>query len=202
MRRKSWGAFFFLLFPTVLVSWALFIGIGVMLSHVCLEQSPFAIASLQAVPFLLPPALFFLIDRDVLRTFLVLVVVAIPLLIAIPGLEGAPQRSKQKETVRRMRVITEAVNVNFGLTNRYPDANSIADLQRQIGKPLPQVDAWCHPFAVASTATGYQIVSFGLGGKPDGQPYVFGQTYKLEDDIVAKDGIFLRMPDGLLPDSL
>ena len=200
MRRRSWGAFFFLLIPAVLLSWGLFIAVGMTLSRVCLEESPLAIAALQAVPFLLPPALFFLIDRNVLRTFLMLIAVAIPLAIAIPGLEGAPQHSKQRETVRRMRAIVTAIEANAARTNRYPDANSMGDLQRQIRQPMPQVDAWCHPFAVASAAKSYQIVSFGLDGKPDGQPYVYARTYKLEDDIVVKDGTFLRMPEGT-PDS-
>jgi hypothetical protein len=192
--RKGWGTFFVLLIPAILLSWALFIAVGTLLSRVCLERSPMAIAGLQAIPFLLPPALYFLIDRALLRTFLMLVAVALPLAIAIPGMEGAPQRSKQKETARRMQAIMTAIENNAARTNKYPDAASIDDLQRQLGQPLPKVDAWCHPFAVAARASGYLIVSFGLDGKPDGKPYVYGKADRLEDDIVAKDGTFLRSP--------
>ena len=196
--RRGWGFFFVALIPAILLSWALYIGIGVAaFSRMCLEPYPFAIGVLKAIPFLLPAALYFLIDRAVLRTFLVLVVVAIPLAIAIPGLENAPQRSKQKETVRRMRAIMTVLEANAVRTNRYPDANNINDLQRQLGQPLPQTDAWCHPFLVTSNKTGYQIVSLGMDRKPDGQPYVYGRPFRLEDDIVAKDGTFLRMPEGI-----
>ena len=195
--RRGWGTFFVALIPAILLSWALFIAVGTLLSRLCLEQSPLAIRALKAIPFLLPPVLYFLIDRAVLRTFLMLVAVTIPLAIAIPSTEGATQRSKQKETVRRMRAIMMALDANATRTNRFPDANDIASLQRQLGVAIPLTDSWCHPFVVTSNARGYQIASLGMDGKRDTEPYVSGTTYKLEDDIVAKDGIFVRMPEGI-----
>lgn len=195
--RKGWRTFFISLVPAVILSWIAFILIGTLLSRVCLERFPFAISALNAIPFLLPPAIYFAIDRSLVRTLLILIAVAIPLAIAIPGMEGVPQRSKQAETMRRMRAIMKAAEVFAAKTNRYPDANSIADLERQLGQALPATDSWCRPFGVTSNATGYQIVSFGLDGRPDGQPYVYARTFKLEDDIVAKDGIFLRAPEGV-----
>jgi hypothetical protein len=161
--------------------------------------------ALAAIPFLLPPALYFFIDRAttkqrvdvVIRTVMMAVAVALPLMIGIPSFEGATQRSKQKETVRRIRNIMTALDAHAVRTNRIPDANDIASLQRQLGVPLPLTDTWCHSFAVTSNANGYQIVSFGMDGKRDAEPYVAGQSYKPEDDIVARDGIFLRKPDGI-----
>src|ERR1700737_246232 len=108
--RRSWGTFFVALIPSILLSWALFIAVGTLLSRLCLEQSPVAIRALKAIPFLLPAALYFLIDRTLLRTFSMLVAVTIPLAIALPGVANAPQRSKQKETVRRMRAIMTALD--------------------------------------------------------------------------------------------
>jgi type II secretory pathway pseudopilin PulG len=194
---RGWIPLLIAIIPAMVLSFIFLIATGVLLEHVCLEQWPFAIALIRAIPFLLPPAIYFAIDRSLVRTLLMLIVVAILLAIATPGLEMAPQHSKQHETLRRMRTIMAALEKNAARTNRYPDANSVADLEKQLGQQLPHEDAWCHPFAIASNAAGYQIVSYGIDGKPDGTPYVYGQTYKLEDDIVAKDGTFLRKPEGV-----
>jgi len=194
---RGWRIFLVGVIPAIALSWIAFIVTGVVLSRVCLEEWPIVISLLGAIPFVLPAAIYFAIDHSLFRTFLILILVTIPLAIAIPSTEGAPERSKQRETLHRMRTIMTAIEVHVAKTNRRPDAKSISDLERQLGEPLPEVDAWCHPFAVSADANGYEIVSYGLGGVPDALPYVYGRTYKLEDDIVAKDGSFLRAPEGM-----
>jgi general secretion pathway protein G len=130
---------------------------------------------------------------------MLLAIVAIIAAIAIPNFLNAVDRGKQKRTMADVRSIGAALE-SYSVDQRaYPVAASVDDLREPLVpkyiKSLPEKDGWGRPLQVASTAEGYQLVSFGKDGVPQGCDG--GSTSAFSADICFADGEFTQWPEGI-----
>lgn len=128
----------------------------------------------------------------------------------IPGMIGSS--SHQKRTMADIRSIGTAVE-SYGIdNNQYPPAHSLDELAKLLAptyiKTLPRQDGWGHDFRYVcwreqSDSPGpdsYLIASPGKDGKwetTDLRKYTESAFQGLDQDIVYKNGSFLRYPASL-----
>lgn len=188
---SGWAVLVTLVVPAIVIEYVLFVVALGQWSRSCSDAENRAV---MAVALGIVPLLYFLIDRRatrerlwrvIARTLAITVVSLLPVAVAYPGLENAPSESKRRDTMKRMEQIAKRLEDYASDHARYPDASSVS----AIGSDLPQMDAWCRPFVVASSATHYSIVSYGRDGRPGG-----GDAYhRYDEDLVYADGAFRRL---------
>ncbi|HLJ73028.1 MAG TPA: hypothetical protein VKU62_00485, partial [Thermoanaerobaculia bacterium] len=89
-----------------------------------------------------------------------------------------------------------ALHTYAAMHHGYPAIDSVAEL----GANLPSEDGWSHRFALRSQANSYILMSYGSCGVPDvasPEKYSGGPTTAFDDDIVMRNGEFIRFPEGL-----
>lgn len=131
-----------------------------------------------------------------MRTIVIAVICALGLAVDLPSMLTIDQRLRQKETMQRMRTIAAALHTYAAAHHRYPAIDGVAAL----GAILPSEDGWSHRFALRSQADSYILVSYGSHGEPDvasPEKYPVGPTTAFDDDIVMRNGEFIRFPEGL-----
>jgi len=152
---------------------------------------------------------------------IILLVVAIPLVIAflgiiaaiaIPNFVTAVQRSKQKRTqadIRSISTATEAYAVDHKVYPRATGMSSLApELEPTYIKHVPLVDGWGHPF---------RYECWSKEGGDDCDAYAFGSsardgrwehdalrdyegdhsTTNFDCDIIFMNGTFVEYPEGI-----
>jgi len=170
-----------------------------------LPQDNAAFALLILAPLLLVTAIYFVIDRafikqsvgaSIVRSLIILLVAFLGLAVEIPSELTIAQRMHQKETMQRMRTIAAALRAYASTHHGFPVTDNVA----AAGANLPREDGWMHPFALRSRADSYFLMSYGSHGEPDvasPEKYPAGPTTRFEDDIVMRNGEFIRYPEGL-----
>lgn len=164
--------------------------------------SKMVIATLLAVAVVAPPLTYFAIDfrlrrrlaSAILRTVIVAFIGLPPLVYVMRELSITSQRTRQSRTLTYLREIADRMEQYRTDHGAYPHATSLPELRRPL-PGLPEVDGWCHPISVRSTAGRCEIVSFGRDGKRDVNPLP-GPTLDFDDDIVVREGAPFRFPEG------
>jgi type II secretory pathway pseudopilin PulG len=135
--------------------------------------------------------------------FFVVVVAGLVAGVALPNLQDAIQRARQKRTVRDIERVSLAVNsyaTDHG--GRYPEAASIEDLARMLAKidpDMPKKDGWGNSLRYRRTPSAFWVASAGRDGKwqkDDPSYYTERATSSFDDDIVCKNGVFVQAPRG------
>lgn len=140
---------------------------------------------------------------------LLLYIPAVVAAIAIPNLLTATQRSKQKRSMADIRAIATAIETYGVEHNRYPEVANIDELapllEPKYIQRLPRVDGWGHAFVYRArcdngSCSSYTVASPGKDGTLE-QPLSdyddqFTATTTFDDDIVFRDGSFVRAPEG------
>ena len=128
-------------------------------------------------------------------------VVGIIAAIAVPNFLHALGRAKQKRTLADMESIAVSIKSYAIDHNRYPDAESLQDLEVELVPTyvpeLPQTDGWGREFVIQSDAAGYMIQSAGGDGTFESDP-PGGATSQVDADIILASGSFVQWPDGLV----
>jgi type II secretory pathway pseudopilin PulG len=121
--------------------------------------------------------------------------------IAIPNLQNAIQRGKQKRTMGEIRTVATAIE-SYAIDNEaYPDVTGDAEELRPFLEPtyilnLPATDGWNNPlvYEIYEDGQGYWIGSLGSDGVSSGPEE--GPTSRFTDDIFMANGVFVTYPDG------
>jgi len=139
--------------------------------------------------------------------------------IVIPNFLDATQKAKQKRTMAEMRSAETAIMSYYGDKESYPEgtASELAPLLAPYGYSGKLVDGWEHPLRYTCLAGAesepsaegeaspaekkcgsFELASPGRDGKFENEPGQYAQgTFEptaYDDDIVVRDGNFLRWP--------
>ena len=124
------------------------------------------------------------------------------LLITGPNQLGAINRGRQKRTMADMRKIGVVLHQYRDAHGEFPATQDLDELSALLleFQPVPDRDAWGHPWVVEVSSSAYTLISLGKCGEPDfASPaqYEFGNTTGLQSDIVYSNGKFVRSPEGV-----
>jgi general secretion pathway protein G len=129
-------------------------------------------------------------------------IIGIVAAIAIPALNSAIQRARQKRTMADLRAVATAVSsyaTDFGFVPRLA-SGEVGSLTGYLiptyVRTLPTADAWHTPMLYESEGLGYTLRSLGSDGVAQGS-LTLGPTTRLADDIVMADGVFVQWPEGI-----
>ena len=151
-----------------------------------------------------------------LELLIVVAIIGIIAAIAIPNLNLAIQRSKQRRTMADMRAIAIAWEARSADTNSYNAAGGVDGVDVQASAPvlasaltptymtvMPTRDGWSNDFAFFTDqafggsieAKRYAIISGGHDGVIS--PGIFTGAFTNYDcDIIYSQGVFLSYPEG------
>ena len=130
----------------------------------------------------------------------VVAIIGILAAIAIPGLQMAVDKSKQRASMADMRGISTAVQLyqidqSIFPSDATPAAALVAMLQPHTKVILPYRDHWLHDYSYHSdNYTWYSLESFGKDGI-DGVDITTATRLQFELDIVYATGRFANAPD-------
>ncbi|HEY3175621.1 MAG TPA: prepilin-type N-terminal cleavage/methylation domain-containing protein [Candidatus Polarisedimenticolia bacterium] len=130
----------------------------------------------------------------------VVAIIGILAAIAIPALQTAVDKSKQRATMADMRGIATAVQLyqideSIFPTDATPSATLVNLLQPHTKVVLPDRDHWLHDYGYHSDSyTWYSLESFGRDGI-DGVDITSATRLQFELDIVYATGRFSNAPD-------
>lgn len=156
-----------------------------------------------------PPLLYLVIDRRltrgrpgpvIARTVLMALLALLWIGIVYPGISNAPQRSRQKETMRRMRQIATILEAYQIDKVAYPVTTDIHQLHKIVGRvygTFEDQDAWCTPFVLESRPKTYTIISLAKDRKRNAAKPIVRETTNFDDDIIFSDGMFVQSPEGV-----
>ncbi len=122
--------------------------------------------------------------------------------IAIPALNSAIQRARQKRTMVDLRAVATAVSsyaTDFGFVPRLAggEVGSLTGyLIPTYVRTLATTDAWYTPLLYESEGLDYTVRSLGSDGVAQGA-LTPGPTTRFADDIVMADGVFVQWPEGV-----
>ena len=136
--------------------------------------------------------------------FVLVAIIGILAAIAIPNLLTAMQRSRQKRTVADIRTGVVAIEEWGAEHNGYPQAASVNEVERIIGRSIPAVDAWQHPYKYECWAdeAGHPCARFGLASAGEDGAFEHESLSEYEEatpsafdcDIVYAGGTFVQTP--------
>lgn len=130
----------------------------------------------------------------------VVAIIGILAAIAIPGLQTAIDKAKQRTTMADMRGIANAVQLyeideSIFPTDGTPAATLVVLLQPHTKMVLPSKDHWVHDYGYHSDSyTWYSLESFGRDGI-DGVDITTTTRLQFDLDIVYATGRFSNAPD-------
>lgn len=126
----------------------------------------------------------------------VVAIIGVLAAIAIPALQAAIDKAKQRATMADMRIVAHAVEV-YGIDRgRLPAGGSDYATLNAVLVPyattaLPQHDGWLHEFAYESDALHtYSIISYGKDGV-DGADITPATRFDFDRDLILSDGVFV-----------
>ena len=135
-----------------------------------------------------------------LELLVVVAVIGILAAIAIPALQTAVDKSKQRSTMADMRGIANAVQLyqidqSIFPTDSTPSTTLVALLQPHTKVILPYRDHWLHDYGYHSDSfTWYSLESFGRDGI-DGVDITTATRLQFELDLVYATGRFSNAPE-------
>jgi len=130
----------------------------------------------------------------------VVAIIGILAAIAIPALQTALDKSKQRATMADMRGVATGVQLyqidqSIFPTDGTAAATLVALLQPHTKTVLPSKDAWHHDYGYHSDSyTWYSLESFGKDGI-DGLDITAATKFQFELDLVYATGRFANSPD-------
>jgi general secretion pathway protein G len=136
----------------------------------------------------------------IIELLIVVAIIGIIVVLVMPNLIGAIQRSRQSRTVADIRMISEGVEAYQNDHSFYPVvvggtvAELGVDLEVYIRK-FNDHDGWGVPIFYESDGLHYTVISFGWGGAST-LPYTPGPTKTFDADIIFVDGAFMQWPEG------
>ncbi|MEW6338322.1 MAG: type IV pilin protein [Acidobacteriota bacterium] len=137
-----------------------------------------------------------------LELLIVVAIVGIVAAIAIPALNAAMERSRQKRSMAEIRALALAVSAygtDFPFVPRLSGATAeqlAPYLTPTYLKHLPIEDGWRHPLQYRAQGLDYTILSPGSDGVfTGGLP--LGPTTSYADDIILSNGQFVQWPEGM-----
>ncbi len=134
---------------------------------------------------------------------IVVTIIGIIAALAIPQLQNAMDRAKQKATMADMRTIGQGLEMYSTDNNVYPRGLNDADAGAVSGfltplylQKVPSTDAWQNPWHIDTNATGtvYTITSYGKDGAPG--PDTGGPMSGFTCDIIYTNSAFYQWPEG------
>ena len=130
-----------------------------------------------------------------IELLVVVAIIGILAAIALPALQSAIDKAKQRATMADMRTVAHAVEV-YGIDQgRLPAGGSDWATLNALLVPyattaLPERDGWQHPFTYESDGLrSYSIVSFGKDGV-DGADISPDTRFDFDRDLILSDGAF------------
>ena len=135
-----------------------------------------------------------------IELLVVVAIIGILAAIAVPALQTALDKGKQRATMADIRGIASGIQVYQLDESIFPVDGTTASalvtlLQPQTKVILPYRDAWHHDFEYHSdTHTWYSLQSFGRDGI-DGVDIAFATRLQFDLDIVYATGRFANAPD-------
>lgn len=135
-----------------------------------------------------------------IELLVVVAIIGIIVAIAIPALQTAIDKSKQRGTMADMRMLGQSVNIYQIDESIFPTtgtpASALSALLRTYSKSVPPIrDRWNRDFNYASDSfTWYSIESYGKDGI-DGVDITQATALQFELDIVYASGQFVSAPE-------
>lgn len=132
---------------------------------------------------------------SLIELLIVVAVIGILAAIAIPAMNTAMEKSRQRSTMANMRAIGNNLQIYQNDASFYPAgsltmdqvATTLLDVTNTI---LPSEDAWHNDFGYASDGTeAYSVESYGRDGVP-GANITPSQANNFDLDIVLSNGQF------------
>jgi general secretion pathway protein G len=150
-----------------------------------------------------------------IELLIVIGIIGILVAIAIPSLQSAIHRGRQKRTMADMRSLATALESYAVDRNTYPAGSCAGGLFTSYGLAMnstslsaisptyianvPRIDGWGRPFLynVNASKSSYNIVSYGRDGRASPSTPICGTTTNFNDDIIYSNGTFVQWPDGV-----
>ena len=135
-----------------------------------------------------------------IELLVVVAIIGILAAIAIPGLQMALDKAKQRATMADMRGIATGVQLYQIDESIYPANGTSASVLVATVYPyakilFPYKDSWHHDYSYHSDGhTWYSLESFGRDGI-DGVDITSATKYQFELDIIYATGRFVNSPD-------
>jgi general secretion pathway protein G len=135
-----------------------------------------------------------------IELLVVVAIIGILAAIAVPALQTAIDKGKQRGTMANMRGIAAGIQVyhvdeSIYPTDAIPASALVALLQPQTKVVLPYWDGWHHDYDYHSDSyTWYSLESFGRDGI-DGVDITWDTRLQFELDIIYATGRFSNAPD-------
>ena len=122
--------------------------------------------------------------------------------IAVYALPNTTDKEKQKNTIRDMKSISDAISIYKASRGSYPVCNDIQELAEKLSpefiNELTIEDSWGQNFYFKSSSSTYTL---GTGAKDwDGSSPLIAKpkgpfnATSYDNDIIIKDGIFVQYP--------
>ncbi len=136
-----------------------------------------------------------------IELLIVVTILGILAAIAIPSLQSAIQRARQRRTMADMHSIGVAINayaIDFTFAPRIPSGTAdqlVSYLTPTYLKKLPYLDAWHDLLLYQAEGIDYTLECLGSDATRQ-VPLPLGPTTSFTDDIVVANGVFVQWPDG------
>lgn len=133
---------------------------------------------------------------------IVVAIIGILAAVAIPALNAALDRAKQKRTMAEMRSIASAVSAYMTDFVSAPAVSSklASDLAPYLSPTYVRVltgrDGWQQAVGYEAQAMDYTLWSVGGDGIKQSGPPV-GPTTNFSDDLIINNGVWVQWPDGM-----
>ena len=139
-----------------------------------------------------------------IELLIVVAIIGIIAAIAIPALNHAINRSRQKRSMAEMHALAVAVS-SYGTDHSHMPriANASADqlepyLTPTYIKVLEPYDGWRRLLVYRSDGTDYSVFCLGADGVMDAASTdAAGATTSFNADIIINDGEFVQWPEGM-----
>ena len=134
-----------------------------------------------------------------IELLIVVAILGIVAAIAVPALQFALNRSKQRATMNDLRMIGGAVQQYYLDRSFYPNTgvtlSQLANLLRSYTGSIPSQDRWGHDYGYATDQKSfYSIESHGLDGL-DGTDIDFSSRNDFNLDLIYASGQFANSPE-------
>jgi type II secretion system protein G len=135
-----------------------------------------------------------------IELLVVVAIIGVITAIAVPALQMAVDKTKQRATMAAMRTLATGVQLyeidhSIFPTDGIPASTLVTVLLPHTKVLLPSTDSWRHPYAYHSDSyTWYSLESFGRDGI-DGVDITSATRYQFELDMVYATGRFSNAPE-------